>query len=380
MKLERGTYGNPDTSVLLPWAKVAKRVGYLIDNQQFLHSADYFRMPDYERERIAGKVISFYARLPEEIERPFKQDFFNEEAKKELPVMLNDSEQAQKLLQAMDDALAMLPLDFESVNETYEKKLQLLTEVHQYVEGSYTIFPAQEVAEQTEGLTGYQMSLFDIMSNSEPEEITEEPEVEESAAEVEEIQNEEPEADPHMSFEEAKELWEDGFYEDDYVLKSRVGELIYDSMDTVGKSVEDFSEEQMAVIRKLAEQERMLEPVLNPDFSPEQMQLVSDISEKLWNDNGRWQEDMIEPYTDHVMNPEEITRVRQELDLQESESEPEDVVVQEQWDENVFEYQGYHFEPVGILPQGLEGKELVNQTRGNTELHLTTYELSLIHI
>lgn len=35
----------------------------------------------------------------------------------------------------------------------------------------------------------------------------------------------------------------------------------------------------MAVIRKLAEQERMLEPVLNPDFSPEQMQLVSDISE-----------------------------------------------------------------------------------------------------
>ena len=248
LKLERGDYGNPDTSVLLPWAKVAKRIGYLIDNQQFLRSADYFRMPEYERERIAGKVISFYARLPEEIERPFKQDFFNEEARKELPVMLNDSEQSQKLLQAMDDALAMLPLDFESVNETYEKKLQLLTEVHQYVEGSYTIFPAQEVPDQADGLDGYQMSLFDIVSASEPEENTEEPEVEESSAEMEEVQKGEPE------------------------------------------------------------------------------------------------------------------------------SEPEDVVVQEQWNENVFEYQGYHFEPVGILPQGLEGKELVNQTRGNTELHLTTYE------
>ena len=248
LKLERGDYGNPDTSVLLPWAKVAKRIGYLIDNQQFLRSADYSRMPEYERERIAGKVISFYARLPEEIERPFKQDFFNEEARKELPVMLNDSEQSQKLLQAMDDTLAMLPLDFESVNETYEKKLQLLTEVHQYVEGSYTIFPAQEVPDQADGLDGYQMSLFDIVSASEPEENTEEPEVEESSAEMEEVQKGEPE------------------------------------------------------------------------------------------------------------------------------SEPEDVVVQEQWDENVFEYQGYHFEPVGILPQGLEGKELVNQTRGNTELHLTTYE------
>ena len=248
LKLERGDYGNPDTSVLLPWAKVAKRIGYLIDNQQFLRSADYSRMPEYERERIAGKVISFYARLPEEIERPFKQDFFNEEARKELPVMLNDSEQSQKLLQAMDDALAMLPLDFEAVNETYEKKLQLLTEVHQYVEGSYTIFPAQEVPDQADGLNGYQMSLFDIVSASEPEENTEEPEVEESSAEMEEVQK------------------------------------------------------------------------------------------------------------------------------GESESEPEDVVVQEQWDENVFEYQGYHFEAVGILPQGLEGKELVNQTRGNTELHLTTYE------
>ena len=250
LKLERGDYGNPDTSVLLPWAKVAKRIGYLIDNQQFLHSADYSRMPGYEREMIAGKVISFYARLPEEIGRPFKQDFFNEEARKELPVMLNDSEQTQKLLQAMDDALAMLPLDFEAVGYTYEQKLQLLTEVHQYVEGSYTIFLEQKVPDQADGLNGYQMSLFDIVSASEPEENAEEPEVEESAAEVEEVQKGEPE----------------------------------------------------------------------------------------------------------------------------SESESESVIVQEEWDENVFEYQGYHFKAVGVLPQGLEGKELVNQTRGNTELHLTTYE------
>ena len=197
LKLERGDYGNPDTSVLLPWAKVAKRIGYLIDNQQFLRSADYSRMPEYERERIAGKVISFYARMPEEIERPFKQDFFNEEARKELPVMLNDSEQSQKLLQAMDDALAMLPLDFEAVNETYEKKLQLLTEVHQYVEGSYTIFPVQEVPDQADGLNGYQMSLFDIVSASEPEEDIEDTEPEQIISEPEE----EPEIKPEEEIE-----------------------------------------------------------------------------------------------------------------------------------------------------------------------------------
>ena len=197
LKLERGDYGNPDTSVLLPWAKVAKRIGYLIDNQQFLRSADYSRMPEYERERIAGKVISFYARMPEEIERPFKQDFFNEEARKELPVMLNDSEQTQKLLQAMDDALAMLPLDFEAVGYTYEQKLQLLTEVHQYVEGSYTIFPEQKVPDQADGLNGYQMSLFDIVSASEPEEDIEDTEPEQIISEPEE----EPEIKPEEEIE-----------------------------------------------------------------------------------------------------------------------------------------------------------------------------------
>ena len=44
-----------DTSVLLPWAKVAKRIGYLIDNQQFLRSADYSRMPEYERNGLQEK-------------------------------------------------------------------------------------------------------------------------------------------------------------------------------------------------------------------------------------------------------------------------------------------------------------------------------------
>ena len=111
--------------------------------------------------------------------------------------MLNDSEQSQKLLQAMDDALAMLPLDFEAVNETYEKKLQLLTEVHQYVEGSYTIFPVQEVPDQADGLNGYQMSLFDIVSASEPEEDIEDTEPEQIISEPEE----EPEIKPEEEIE-----------------------------------------------------------------------------------------------------------------------------------------------------------------------------------
>ena len=45
LKLARGSFGNPDTQVLLKWPQVAKRVTYLIENDKFLKAADYYRMP-----------------------------------------------------------------------------------------------------------------------------------------------------------------------------------------------------------------------------------------------------------------------------------------------------------------------------------------------
>ena len=73
---------------------------------------------------------------------------------------------------------------------------------------------------------------------------------------------------------------------------------------------------------------------------------------------------------------QEITETSEGQEQKESE---EEITVKtaeelaESWDEGVFEYQGYHFEAVGVLPEGIEGKDLVAQTRSNTELHLSTY-------
>ena len=64
LKLARGSFGNPDTQVLLKWPQVAKRVTYLIENDKFLKAADYSRMPGYEREQMVNRILSFYARLP----------------------------------------------------------------------------------------------------------------------------------------------------------------------------------------------------------------------------------------------------------------------------------------------------------------------------
>ena len=161
--LARGAYGNPYTSILLSWNKVANRVAYLIKNDQFLQAEDYARMPEYEREQMANKVLRFYDRLPEEIDRPFTDDFFWEKPGKEMEAVLENPEQTEKLLQKMDAALAALPLDFEAYGTNYQQKTELLSELHQYAEGTYTIFPTPEAEPSFVESSGHQMTMFDFL-------------------------------------------------------------------------------------------------------------------------------------------------------------------------------------------------------------------------
>ena len=269
--LARGAYGNPYTSILLSWNKVANRVAYLIKNDQFLQAEDYARMPEYEREQMANKVLRFYDRLPEEIDRPFTDDFFWEKPGKEMVAVLENPEQTEELLQKMDAALAALPLDFEAYGTNYQQKTELLSELHQYAEGTYTIFPTPEVEPSFVEPSGHQMTMFDFLDTKA---VTEPTVVDMS--DVEEIEEEE------VTAEES-------------ILESQEQETTKDSEGQ--------------------------EPT----------------------------------------EPEEETTAKTAEELAES------------WDEGVFEYQGYHFEAVGVLPEGLEGKDLVAQTRSNTELHLSTY-------
>ena len=161
--LARGAYGNPYTSILLSWNKVANRVAYLIKNDQFLQAEDYARMPEYEREQMANKVLRFYDRLPEEIDRPFTDDFFWEKPGKEMVAVLENPEQTEELLQKMDAALAALPLDFEAYGTNYQQKTELLSELHQYAEGTYTIFPTPEAEPSFAEPSGHQMTMFDFL-------------------------------------------------------------------------------------------------------------------------------------------------------------------------------------------------------------------------
>ncbi len=157
--LERGSYGNPDASVHLNWNQAVGRIDQLIRDSEYLKPADYSWMPAYERERMAMRVMSFYHHLPSEVERPYPQDLYHEEGRKALVEKLADPEQAVELLEQMDNALLSVPLD----SEEYERKAESLSILHQYVEGTYTIFPEKKRAVEIVGPEQGQISMFDFM-------------------------------------------------------------------------------------------------------------------------------------------------------------------------------------------------------------------------
>ena len=99
----------------------------------------------------------------EEIDRPFTDDFFWEKPGKEMVAVLENPEQTEELLQKMDAALAALPLDFEAYGTNYQQKTELLSELHQYAEGTYTIFPTPEVEPSFVEPSGHQMTMFDFL-------------------------------------------------------------------------------------------------------------------------------------------------------------------------------------------------------------------------
>ena len=158
LELARGIYGKPDALVKLNWNQAAERVAKLIDQSLYLKPADYSRMPNYEREQMANRVIGFYYHLPDEVERPFERELLNKDARKKLPIMLADPEQAAELLEKMDAALLSVPLD----SPEYAEKSKTLAELHQYVEGTYTIFPEKKKAVEISVSETGQISLFDI--------------------------------------------------------------------------------------------------------------------------------------------------------------------------------------------------------------------------
>lgn len=454
--MERGSYGNPDASVHLNWNQAAGRIDQLIRDSEYLKPADYSRMPAYERERMAMRVMGFYHHLPNEVERPFPQDLYHEEGRKALVEKLADPEQAAELLEQMDNALLSVPLD----SGEYERKAESLSILHQYVEGTYTIFPekkrAVEIAVPKQG----QISMFDFMEqepqskeqstaaaveeprndaplvDEKPSEQTLQPLPLDAANEYNALKERYPDAlvgyEQYGNFEfygedakrvsallgtkileketalgkvdvsgfpreqwafQAMKLWKQGenvylsgqqedgthaqtkyFRREEYPPVNTIIELddrefrvdsvnfeqgtvslqdmtlakearypifrtepleyirhlyeqadvpmeeaveitVFTALHNAGVAYEDFSLEQMDVIYSVAESGVELEELLNPDFPPEQMQLIADVQNRTDAISRAAAEEALEPLIQQPMTPAEVNHARRQHNL-----------------------------------------------------------------
>ena len=161
LKLVRGTYLEPLSETLIKWPQVERRIQHLILRGQYLRASDYSKMAGYERRQMASSVVSFYARLPQDIERPWPPETDMFSTRDAVAELMDKDGGMDRILSLMDRALAELPLD----SERYAERTDILVKLHQYAEGTYTLFPDQKAAskEQRNG----QMSLFDIFDMTE---------------------------------------------------------------------------------------------------------------------------------------------------------------------------------------------------------------------
>ena len=456
ISLERGSYGNPDASVHLNWNQAAGRIDQLIRDSEYLKPADYSRMPAYERERMAMRVMGFYHHLPNDVERPYPQDLYHEEGRKALVEKLADTELSAELLEQMDKALLSVPLD----SEEYKGKAESLSVLHQYVEGTYTIFPEKKKAVEIAVPEQGQMSMFDFMeqelqskeqstvatveeppkdvsiADEKPSEQTLQPLPLDAANEYNALKERYPDAlvgyEQHGNFEfysedakrvsellgnklleketalgkvevsgfpreqwasQAMKLWKQGesvylsgqqedgthaqtkyFRREEYLPVNTIVELddrefrvdlvnfeqgavslqdmtlakearypifrtepleyirhlyeqadvpmeeaveitVFTALHNAGVAYEDFSPEQMDVIYSVAESGGELEELLNPDFPPEQMQLIADVQNRTDAISRATAEEVLEPLIQQPMTPAEVNHARRQHNL-----------------------------------------------------------------
>ena len=336
IRLRRGHYENPDAEILLKWPKVAERIAFLIENGSYLKPADYSRMPVYERQQMAGRVVAFYHNLPIDIMRPWQGNPDMSRHRDDVVSLLNSPDGQEGLLRHMDEALASLPLDYEN----YGQRTEILTDIHAYVEGTYTIFPDRKKQETI--VSGVQMSIFDFMDAAagEPETGTgtkKEPmpgnrvasETQKAPGSVtvpktgETIKAETPTGlNPatgsglETGRDEPGNAAPDTLPEEpDEAEYDRIESLLFSAMEMADVYLDDFSPEQVDIIYEAAEKNLDLVPMLNPEFPPEQMRLIAAMIGHMEADEQAASGNEAGLLTDHVMSLEEIDGVRKDRRL-----------------------------------------------------------------
>lgn len=101
----------------------------------------------------------------------------------------------------------------------------------------------------------------------------------------------------------------------DVPMKEAIETTVFTALHNAGVAYEDFSPEQMDVIYSVAESGGELEDLLNPEFPPEQMQLIADVQTRTDAIHRSAADDAVKPLTSKPMTPEEVNHARRQHNL-----------------------------------------------------------------
>lgn len=196
-------------------------------------------------------------------------------------------------------------------------------EIHVASDGSwdYTLYDAQYLE-----IDGGQIGDADMSYDTATEEILKSHGLGTKTVkpmDVEELEN-------ATRFAEAKRLYDQGFVYDDYVLRTAVSVEMEEAMDAKFVCHEDFTDEQKEILYATANKKLPYDVMLNPEFTAEHMQFLSEMMEKGYDVEAAYVAGKQISLADHPMQVSEIADVKRQMEY---DNIPKMLYTNEQWKE-----------------------------------------------
>jgi diadenosine tetraphosphatase ApaH/serine/threonine PP2A family protein phosphatase len=131
-------------NVSFNWQRAAQKISGLVQNGKYMSNTELDRIPNYERLILARQIKNFYADLPEGYLCPFPKelDFYypHEDEWNAINDFLGDREHIYTILGEMQYIYENTPQE----DRYYNVRSTGFTNLSEYYEGEYTLFPGLE--------------------------------------------------------------------------------------------------------------------------------------------------------------------------------------------------------------------------------------------
>ena len=309
LELARGIYGKPDALVKLNWNQAAERVAKLID--QSLYAAEE-KAVEPTLQPLPLDVVNEYNALKERYpdalvgyEQYGNFEFYGEDAKRVSELL------GSKLLEK-ETALGKVEVSGFPREQWASQAMKL------WKQGESVYLSGQQ-EDGTHAQTKYfrreeYLPVNTIIELDDRESRVDSVNFEQGTVSLQDMTLAKEARYPIFRtepLEYIRHLYEQA----DVPMEEAVEITVFTALHNAGVAYEDFSPEQMDVIYSVAESGGELEDLLNPEFPPEQMQLIADVQNRTDAISRAAAEEAMEPLIKQPMTPAEVNHARRQHNL-----------------------------------------------------------------